>query len=397
MNNPLGLSKNKISQIFSDVNILYKDNVEEVMREYVVGSLKELLEGAMKAEVRGYLKRRKYERAKVFVDHRNGYRPRNLLTAFGLIKSLMVPRTRAKAYQPKVFKRYQRRWQVINNWLREIFITGVSTRDVGWVMKALVKSPVSAGTVSSVAKALDKQIAIFRHRSLRDEYLYLFLDGITQKIRSCGRVVKKLVLVAYGVRQDGRREVIDFRIAGSESEHDWTRFLNSLYRRGLKGECLRLIITDGGKGLLSALDMIYPYVKCQRCWVHKLRNVSCYLPKRYRAECLRDARKIYSAASYREAVKYFKKWCRRWRDKVPKAVHCLEKDIEDLLVFFGQDKKLWVKLRTTNVIERLFRELRKRTRPMTQFANDASCERITYALINKYNKKWEDRRYVFFK
>jgi putative transposase len=238
---------------------------------------------------------------------------------------------------------------------------------------------------------------LFRQRVVPDAYRYLFFDGVMQKVRSCGRVVKKLVLVAYGIKLDGTREVIDFRVAGSESEREWTMFLNSLYQRGLKGVGVRMMVTDGGRGLLAALDMVYPYIPRQRCWVHKLRNVANYLPRRCQADCLQEAKRIYGAAHYQQAVKRFKRWCRRWRDKAPKAVQCLEKDIEGLLTFFEQEKKLWIKLRTTNVIERMFRELRKRTRPMTHFVNVKSCERITFAVINKYNQKWEDRRYAFFK
>jgi len=396
--NPFNYSKTKLNEIFGDVKVLYEDNVEEIIREYVVNGLKEFLEEAMKAEVMGYLKAKRYQHKNQRVDYRNGFRYRNLLTAFGLIRALKVPRTRKKGgYQPGVFEFYKRRWKEIDNWLRDIFIAGVSTRDVGWVMRALVKRVVSAATVSSVTKALDKQVAAFRRRLLKDDYVYLFLDGITQKIRSCGRVVKKFVLVAYGIKLDGRREVIDFRVAKSESERDWTVFLRSLYQRGLKGESLELVITDGAPGLLAALDMIYPDVERQGCWVHKLRNVANKLPKRYQPECLKDAKGIYLASSYQEAVKRFKAWCQKWRDKVPKAVHCLEKNIEELLLFYKQDKKLWSKLRTTNAIERLFRELRKRTRPITQFTDADSCTRITYALFNKYNQKWEDRRYVVFK
>ncbi len=396
MNNPFGLSKTKFNEIFRDVKVRFRDNIEEVLRDRMVNGLKEILEGAMKAEVVGYLRVRRYQHKKKRVDYRNGYRHRDLLTSFGLVRRLAVPRTRKRAYRPGVFERYKRRTREVDNWLRDIFIAGVSTRNVGWVMKVLLKKKVSAGTVSAVNKALDIQVSAFHRRGLEDDYIYLFLDGIRQKVRSCGRVVKKLVLVAYGIRGDGRREVIDFRVAGSESEREWTILLNSLYRRGLCGERLRLVITDGCKGLHAALDMIYPQVERQLCWVHKMRNVANYLPRCYQVECLGEVRGIYLAGSYRVAVKRFKVWCRRWRDKVPKAVRCLERDIENLLVFYKEDKRLWVKLRTTNVIERMFRELRKRTRPMVQFSNIDSCNRIVYALFNDYNQKWKDRRYVVF-
>lgn len=395
MNNPLGLSKTKLNEIFSDVNMLYRDNIEEVIKEYVLQGLKQTLERAMKAEVLGYLKAKRYERKRVRIDSRNGYRYRNLLTAFGLLQGLKVPRTRRKGgYCPGVFKRYQRRWRQVNDFIREIFIAGASTRQVGLVMKVLLGKSVSASTVSTVAKDLDSQLAAFHRRALRDDYVYLFLDGVRQRVVSCGKAVKKLVLVAYGIRRDGYREVIDFRLAKSESEHDWTVLLNSLYRRGLEGKDLHLIITDGAPGLLAALDMLYPHVDRQRCWAHKLRNVANKLPKKYQLACLSEAKGIYAASNYRAAVQCFKMWCRKWRGKVPKAVQCLEKDIEELLVFFKEDKKLWIKIRTTNMIESLFKQLRRRTRPMNLFANVESCERIVYALFTKYNKQWKDRRYV---
>ena len=395
--NPFDYSKTKLNDIFSDVNILFTDNVEESISEYVLRGIKHLFEGAMKAEVQGYLRAQRYERTQARVDYRNGYRTRNLLTKYGLLEQLRVPRTERGGYQTVLFGRYQRRWEKVNRFILELFIGGVSTRAVGWVMRSLLDKEVSASAVSSVTKELDKEVSKYHKRRLEDEYVYLFLDGVVQRVVSCGRAVKKRILVAYGIKRDGKRAVIDYRVAKSESEYDWTVFLNDLYRRGLVGEHLRLIITDGCPGLHAALAMIYPHVKRQRCWVHKLRNVGGYVPRRYAQECLPEAKRIYAAPSYQVAVQRFKAWCRKWRSRVPKAVHCLEKDIEDLLVFFEQDKKLWVKIRTTNMIERLFKELRRRTRPMSLFANEASCDRITYAVFAKYNKKWEDRRYAIFK
>lgn len=395
--NPFNYSQAKLNQIFSDVKVLYRDDVEEVIKEYMLRGLKKLLEGAMKAEVIGYLRARNYERTDERVDYRNGYRYRDLRTAFGLIERLRVPRTQRGGYQPGVFKRYQRRWAQVNQFIRDIFINGVSTRNVGVMLELLAGYRVSASTVSEVNKVLDAEVGAFHRRVLSDEYVYLFLDGVRQRVVSCGRVVSKVVLVVYGVRVDGHREVVDFRVARNESETEWFGFLNSLYQRGLAGRGVRLVITDGGKGLLAALDMVYPGIKRQRCWVHKLRNVAKYIPRRYQKECLGEAKGIYGASNYREAVRRYKGWCQKWRGVVPKAVACLERDIEDLLVFIQEDKKLWRKLRTTNAIERLFKELRRRTRPMSLFANVASCERIIFSLFNKYNKKWKEHRYVVFK
>ena len=392
--NPFNYSKAKLNEIFSDVKMLYQDNIEDVVSEYVLRGLKRLLEGAMKAEVMGYLKASYYERTGVRVDYRNGYRYRDLCTKFGYIRRLRVPRVKRCGYQPGVFKRYQRRWAQVNQFIRDIFINGVSTRNVGVMLELLVGRSVSASVVSEVNKVLDQEVRAFHRRVLKDEYIYLFLDGVWQRVVSCGQVVRKVVLVAYGVRGDGGREVIDFWVAKNESESEWFGFLNSLYRRGLVGGGLRLIITDGGLGLLRALDMVYPGIKRQRCWVHKLRNVAKYLPRRYQAECLSEVKRIYGAVNYRAALSYYKGWVKKWCELVPKAVACLERDIEDLLVFFQEKKELWRKLRTTNVIEGLFKELRRRTRPMSIFVNVASCERIIFALFNKYNKKWKEHRYV---
>jgi putative transposase len=386
----------KSNQLWASVKDYYVDWEQEAFAEPGRRLLKSMLENAMKAEVLGYVKRSRYQRSKVVVDYRNGYYHRNLVTSMGLIPRLRVPRTRQQGVKTKVFRRYKRRWREVDEWIRGVFIAGISTRAMSWVLRELLQARISASSVSVITKQLDHEVGLFHRRVLKDGYVYMFLDGVVKTVVSCGRSVKKVVLVAYGIRRDGHREVIDYQIAKSESEADWRRFLTDLYQRGLQGERLRLIITDGGRGLLAALDMIYPHVPRQRCWVHKLRNIAVYIPQRHQQACMKDVKLIYLASSYREAVHRYKTWCQKWRKNAPKAVQCLEQDIEDMLLFFKYDQKLWVKLRTTNVIERLFKELRKRTRPMSLFANPESCNRILYALFAKYNKQWEDRRYAIF-
>lgn len=386
----------KISQLWAEVKDYYVDWEQEAFGEPGRKLLKHMLEHAMKAEVLGYVKRPRYQRSKLVIDYRNGYYHRNLVTSMGLIPRLRVPRVRKRGVRTKVFRRYQRRWKEVDEWIRGVFIGGISTREMSWVLKDLLKARISASAVSTITKQLDHQVRLYHRRLLKDEYVYLFLDGVVKKVVSCGKAVKKVVLVAYGIKCDGHREVIDYRIAASESEAEWTRFLNDLSQRGLHGEQLRLIVTDGGRGLLATLDMLYPHVPRQRCWVHKLRNIATALPLRYQQECMKDVKLIYLASSYREAVQRYKAWCQKWRRKVPRAVRCLEQDIEEMLLFFNHEQKLWIKLRTTNVIERFFKELRKRTRPMSLFANTDSCNRILYALFAKYNKKWEDHQYAIF-
>jgi transposase-like protein len=247
---------------------------------------------------------------------------------------------------------------------------------------------VSAQTVSNFAKSLDGAVRSYPRRMLEDKYLYLFLDGIVLKTRSGFGAKKKTVLVAYGIRLDGKRELIDFLVTKHESEKHWEGFLNNLYNRGLMGDALGLVATDGNHGLENAVDTVYPHTKRQRCWAHKLRNVSDKLRMRDQEQCIKEARAIYSAENKSEAVREYRLWAKTWRPISPDAVKCLERDLEELLNFYSCPKEMRKKLRTTNVIERAFREVRRRTRPMTCFNNSQSIERIVYAVLNHLNSQW---------
>jgi len=216
----------------------------------------------------------------------------------------------------------------------------------------------------------------------------MFLDGIVLKARTGIGSRKKTVLAAYGITVHGTRELIDFMVTSYESQRRWEGFLNNLYNRGLVGDALGLIITDGNAGLENAVDYVYPQAKRQRCWAHKLRNVSNYLRKKDRDRCIKEARVIYNAENRREAVAAYKKWAKNWISISPKAVKCIEKDLEELLNFYYCPKEIRIKVRTTNVIERAFREVRKRTRPMSCFNNVQSIQRIVYAVLNHLNDTW---------
>ena len=164
--------------------------------------------------------------------------------------------------------------------------------------------------------------------------------------------------------------------------------MNNLSRRGLAGDALGLVATDGNRGLENAVDTVYPHAKRQRCWAHKLRNVSDKLRKRHQEQCIKEARAIYDAENKSEAARAYRAWAKTWRPISPNAVKCLERDLEELLNFYSCPKEMWIKLRTTNVIERAFREVRRRTRPMTCFNNSQSIERIVYAVLNHLNSQW---------
>ncbi len=389
LNYYLHLNKREYIERLNEVKNYYTDWESEAIERPMRDALKKLLESTMQVELLGQLKAKPYQRIKVRTDYRNGYYYRNLVTKFGLLCMLEIPRPRNGGLKTKVFQRYQRRFKQINNFIREIFIAGVSTRETGLVLQGLLDTKPSATTVSNITKILDEEVKRFQRRPLNDDYRHLFLDGVWVKVGGY-KVVKKVLLIAYGIKHNGKREIIGFRLANSESKEEWESFLWDLFHRGIKGDKLRSIIVDGGKGLLAASGLVYPHVSRQRCWMHKLRNIAQRIPGKYREECLAGAKKIYLAANYRKACVQFRDWAREWRGLVPKAVECLEEDLEELLTYLKEESWLHSKVRTTNAIERLFRELRKRIRPMCSFANKESCERIVYALFKKYNNHWED-------
>lgn len=232
---------------------------------------------------------------------------------------------------------------------------------------------------------MDSEVKAFHTRSLPDHYNYLFRDGIIVKIRTGFGSKKKAVLVAYGITTEGTRELIDFTIAKHESEHAGEGFLVNLLMRGLAGTNLRLIVTDGNQGLVNAVDLPYPGVPRQRCWTHQMRNIATYLTKQDKDECIREARNIYGANSRKEATDHSFLWAKKGRSRRPQAVVCVKKDLD---AFYTCPKPLWKKLRTANVIERAFREVRRMTRPMSCFNNTQSIERIVYAVLNHLNNQW---------
>jgi putative transposase len=329
-----------------------------------------------------------YERTASRRGQRNGYRQRSLVTSSGEL-SVRVPRDRAGRYQPDLFERYRRVEKSLEAGIRQLFLTGVSTRKVGEVLTALCGAGVSASKVSTVTKALDQAVRDFANQPIVDDVLFLFLDALTVSVR-CGLKARPIkLLVAYGIRADGSRCLLSFRRANSESTACWTAFLANLQVRGLRGSHLRLVIMDGGAGLWAAAAVIFPLIPHQLCWVHKLRNVATHCPKRYRDECVRQAAAIMYARSETLACRAFRDWRRRWHALIPKAVACLERDFEKLLPLWSFSEPLRKTIRTTNVIERCFREVRRRLKVMGYFQNSASCDRLIYALFASYNNKWQ--------
>jgi len=358
------------------------EDLDQLMQQ----QYRRFLEELMSYERQCFLNAHPYERTAQRVDQANGFYRRRLTTRLGGL-DLQVPRTRSGHFHPQVLPRYQRREPVINEALKQVFLLGVSTRQTGRALATLIEDAVSATTVSAVSQALDASVLSLHRRRLADHYRYLILDGVSVRIRLVGKVQRRMILCAYGVTREGKRELIDFHIVKAEAEDTWYGFLWNLWSRGLHGEFLELIATDGQIGLIKALGRLWSAVPHQRCWAHKLRNLENKL-KASQRPCLEEAKLIYQAEHRTEAIRRFHNWKHRWQRVAAQAVACLEEDFEELLAFFDCPKAHWRRLRTTNVIERLFVEVRRRIRTMCAFTTRSSCERILFSVFDRMNNHW---------
>jgi putative transposase len=383
----LNFSHHNLAVDLSEVKKMFGLHLEEGCRHLVRG----VLGWAMECDLREQLQASWNERTDSRLGYRNGFRERTLLTGFGEIE-LQIPRDRAGHYRPDYFQRYKRADKTVDEGIRAMFTRGVSTRKVGEVLEALYGRGVSAGYVSNVCKVLDETVRGFENSPIEDDYAFLFLDGLHVRIRCELHVKSQVLLFAYGIKGDGSRRFLSFRLVKKESHKSYLSFLENLEARGLKGKNLKLIIMDGALGLWSAIEEVYPAIPHQLCWAHKLRNVSKYCPKRHQTKCLSEASQIMYAKSPKLAARLFREWKAKWDKVVPRAVACLERDFDKLVPVFEFPEEIRRMIRTTNVIERCFREVRRRLKVMGYFQDNRSCKRIVMSLVEYFNIKWTRRR-----
>ena len=358
-------------------------------------ALKELLEKRLEEEMAEYLGVSRYEHASDRHDYRNGHYLRHLLTEMGDIE-LLVPRSRKGKFPTKLLERYARRCRSVDKVLLACFCLGLSTRKAASVLAPVLQEKVSATTISRIAQGLNQEVDRYHSRRLEDRYQYLFFDGVVLKSKGAVKVQKKILLCVFGITKEGRHEMIDFYPAASESGACWEAFLRDLYQRGLEGRACKLIATDGGTGLHQALQIVYPKIALQRCWAHKSRNVLDKVKKTDQPAVKKALNRISHAANRREATQAYWRFSSRWKKTYPRAVACLSQDLDQLLSFFQiKNSELYSRLRTTNLIERAFREVRRRTRPMGVMAHTHSIQRIVFAVFHHLNENWRQQPSLF--
>jgi len=329
-----------------------------------------------------------YQRSGERNDYRNGTRYRDFETRFGLIKDIPIPRARSSNFIPQFFRRWLRRENRITRAIAEMFIHGISTRKVKKITKAVWGNEYSAATASRCNRVLQHDYIKWMNRPISNKIRYLFLDGINLKLRRHW-VSSESLLCAIGISDDGKKEFLGFVLGGKESTQSWESLLLMLMQRGLSQDHLKLVTVDGNPGLLKALKTLLPKVSVQRCIVHKIRNIVGKCPWKLRSIIPAEAKQIFYATSKDEALNIFDAFKDKYHTTVPQIVECIEKDLNELLTFYDFPYKHWTKIRTTNVIERAFKEFRRRIKIMETFPNEQSCLRIMFSLAKLLNENWE--------
>ena len=363
------------------------------LREVVERVLQELLEAQMTEHVGAA----PYERTEDRKGHRNGYKPRTLRTRVGTL-NLLVPQDREGTFSTRLFARYQRSEKALVLALMEMYVEGVSTRKVKKVTEELCGVSFSKSVVSSLAGKLDGELEAWRNRLLRAEggYPYLFVDARYEKVRVGHRVVSQGVLVVSAVREDGFREIVAVEVADTESEATYQELFRSLKARGLSG--VELVTSDDHEGLKAAIERHFQGASWQRCQVHYARNLTGLVPRAERKELAAGLRGVFAAPTKEQALRTAERLAEEWRKKkgYPKVADHLEEHVEECLVCLAFPESHRLRIRTTNGLERLNQEIKRRTKVVRIFPNRRACLRLVTALAVEHSEEWisANKRYL---
>jgi putative transposase len=307
-----------------------------------------------------------------------------------------VPQDRQGHFSTEVFERYQRSEKALVSTLAEMYVQGVSTRKVKAITEQLCGHEFSASAVSAIVKRLDEQLSQFAGRRLDDAFPYLILDARYEKVRESGVIRSRAVLIAIGIDWEGRRQILGVELAKRETANSWKEFLLSLKERGLKG--LELVVSDDHAGLRKAIMEVIPEAVWQRCYVHFLRNSLEHLPRKGDDDCLRELRWMYDRRDLAEARKDLAAWLYRWQSKYSRLCAWVEDNIEETWSFYRFPLGHHKHVKSTNMLERLNEEIRRRTRVVRIFPNEESCLRLIRALAVETHENWiEAHRYLDMK
>ena len=361
-------------------------------KEFFKSAIQEVVQEVLEAEMDETIGARKGERSSARNGYRSGYYSRGLTTRVGKLE-LRVPQDRAGRFSTEVFERYQRSEKALVASMAEMYVQGVSTRKVKVVTEELCGQSFSASSISRINQTLDEELKKFATRRLEEEYPYLILDARYEKVREDGVIRSQAVMIAIGINWDGRRSILAVELANRESGTSWRDFVQGLKERGLSG--VFFVVTDDHAGLKKAIGELLPEAIWQRCYVHFLRNALDYLPRKADDDCLQELRWIYDRRDLQEASRYLQALLQKWQQKYPKLCDGVDENIQETLSFYKLPLPHHKHLKSTNMLERLNEEIKRRTLVVRIFPNTNSCLRLIRALAVETHENWiEATRYL---
>lgn len=375
---------NEIRQQPGNLFDMIRLNVQETVGQY--------LSALMNSELTEFLGRERYERCDGESNHRNGSYPRNFtLKGIGEV-GVRVPRDRKGKFNTEVIPQSKQYEDTLREDLSAMFLAGVSTRTLSLMSERLIGRSLSPTEVSEASKELSRAVEQWRERDLSGEtYKYIFMDGTLFSMRIDGAIDKVPVLVAIGVTEAGHRTVLGLQFGDKESASNWREFFKDLKRRGLKSSGVILGIMDGLPGLERVFKEEFPKAKVQRCQVHVARNVLAKVPRKLKKTIADEVRSIFYASTRKKALEFFSRFKARWENELPSAVKCLETSLAACLTYLSFPEPEWVCLRTTNVIERVNKEFKRRTKPMEIVAGERSCYTLLAFVSLKMEVHWRSK------
>ena len=345
-----------------------------------------LVNEALQIERENFLQAKPYERSEDRQGHANGYKPKTVKTRVGEV-TFDIPQVREGGFYPNSLEKGMRSERALQMALAEMYVQGVSTRKVAAITERLCGTQVSASQVSRAAEQLDEMLEIWRNRPL-GEIVYLYLDARYEKVRQAGGVRDAAILMASGVKKDGKRTILGISVSLSEAETHWRTFLEGLVQRGLHG--VRLIISDNHAGIQSARKAVFTGIPWQRCQFHLQQNAGQYVPKvGMRLEVAEDIRSVFNAPDRKTAEIFLKKAVEKYAQLAPKLADWMEINIPEGFTVFSFPREHQRKLKTSNYLERLSQEIKRRTRVVRVFPNEQSCLRLISAILMETNEEWE--------
>lgn len=364
----------------------YLEQLAEQGFEGLPDLIRVLINEAMQIERENYLNARPYERSKDRRGYANGYKPKTVNTKFGKV-TFAIPQVREGEFYPSALEKGVRSERALMLALAEMYVQGVSTRDVAAITERLCGSSVSSMQVSRATKNLDEELEAWRNRPL-GETPYLFLDARYEKVRQAGQVRDAAILMASGIKSDGKRIILGVSLSLSEAEEHWRTFLESLIARGLSG--VQLIVSDDHAGLKAARKALLTGIPWQRCLFHLQQNAQSYVPRKsMQKQVAEDIRMIYNAPTREKAEVYLAETVQKYAKIAPRLADWMEVNLQEGFSFFAFPIAHWKRIRTSNCLERVSQEIKRRTRVARVFPNEISCLRLVSAILMEIGEEWE--------